>query len=146
MVPLIMNGVLLVLGLLMLREFRTAMLSIRALRWRLTEGTLENWSAHSGTKANSPASALSYSYVVEGEEYRSGQVGYGYPPDAIELIARNELKAVMAQAPEVVVYYDPRKPDVSVLMNGFKVFHALRMLLIVLFFLTVWIALWLAVS
>ena len=72
MVPLIMNGVLLVLGLLMLREFRIAMLSIRALRWRLTEGNLENWSDSSEATANS----LRYSYVVEGEEYHSELLGY----------------------------------------------------------------------
>ena len=142
MVPLIMNGVLLVLGLLMLREFRIAMLSIRALRWRLTEGNLENWSDSSEATANT----LRYSYVVEGEEYHSELLGYGYPPDKLQIIARSELKAVLEKAPEVVVYYDPRKPEVSVLMNGFKVFHAFRMLLIFLFLLALWGVIWTMVS
>lgn len=138
MVPLIMNGVLLVLGLLMLHEIRIAMMSIRALRWRFANGNLENWSGGSETAA----ATLRYSYLVEGEEYHSEQLAYGYPPDALQVIARKELKTVLEKAPEVVVYYDPRKPDVSVLMNGFKVFHALRMLLILLFFGSVWAAVW----
>jgi len=138
MVPLIMNGVLLVLGLLMLHEIRIAMMSIRALRWRLTEGHLENWS----NRSELTTETLRYSYVVEGESFQSEQLGYGYPVDALQIIASKELTTVLEKAPEVVVYYDPRKPDVSVLLNGFKVFHALRMLLILLFFGSVWAAVW----
>ena len=80
MVPLIMNGVLLVLGLLMLREFRIAMLSIRALRWRLAEGNLENW----GVQSQPTVDNLKYSYVVEGVDYSSDQMGYGYPTQALQ--------------------------------------------------------------
>ena len=72
MVPLLLNGVLLVLGLLLLREFRIAMQSIRALRWRITQGTLaaEDPSPEpSDGELKAPAQtlrSLRYSYTVEG--------------------------------------------------------------------------------
>jgi len=134
MLPLILNGVLLVLGLLMLREFRIAMLSIRALRWRSTSGELANETNSSET----PGESLQYSYSVEGEDYQSQQLGFGYPTGTGEVLGRTELVRVLANAPSVTVYYDPRRPDVSVLMNGFKLFHALRMLLILIVLLGLW--------
>jgi len=148
MVPLLLNTVLLVLALVLLREFRIAMLSIRALRWRLTPGNLEQLSETPKQvegELQAPAkthrdSSVRYNYVVEEQEYRSEQVAYGYPPEAFRMLAQSDLQQALENAPEVTVYYDPRKPEVSVLMNGFKRFHAARMLLILVVFIVVWVA------
>jgi len=137
MLPLLMNGVLLVLGALMLREFRIAMLSIRALRWRSTTGTLTDTLGDG--HGTGTTEGLTFSYRVDDENYSSQLVGYGYTDQLGRIIARGDLGKVLKNAPTVDVYYDPRQPEISVLMNGFKTFHALRMLIVLVLFVAVWV-------
>ena len=115
-----------VAGLLLVREFRFAMTSIRTERWRSTTGTLEN--ADDASAAVSANARYSYSYQVDDQSYRSKHIGFGFPDNFADLVAKSEIARINAAAPNVEVFYDPRKPDVSVLVRGFQPYHAVRML------------------
>ena len=131
---LVIKAVFIILGLALLREIRLSMSSIRAERWRRAEGLLEN-------AAEKPHDSLQtdieYNFAVDGENYSATRIGFGFPLRLTELIAKKEFANVMAQAPELTVYYDPRNPNKSALLAGFKPFHAIKIVpLLILFMLT----------
>ena len=122
---------LVVLGLVLLREFRLSMTSIRTERWRRTPGILVAYDSNSRDgdfEVVSPERDLEYTYEVEGAEFQSNHVGYGFPTTGWEYLARDAVDIVTAGAPEVTVYYDPRKPEESVLICGYQRFHLFRLL------------------
>jgi len=122
-IGVLLYGVVAVLAWLLLREFRYAMRSIRALRWRRVEGRIvEKGSEASGADSEE----LQYAYSVEAEDYRSDVVGFGLPGFAQKLLAGGVIRETLSDAPAVTVFYDPRNPVDSSLIAGFQGFHGLR--------------------
>ncbi len=112
----LLYGFLGLVAWLLVREFRFAMRSIRAERWRRVEGRV----------LDDAAEGLRYAYSVETEDYRSEVIGFGLPVIAQQLLAGSVMRKTLSDAPTVTVYYDPRNPVDSSLIAGFQGFHGLR--------------------
>lgn len=117
-------------GLLLLREVRLAMASIRAQRWRTAAGFLVDRGLSSRDVQDAEGFSLKglrYGFSAEGKDYRSSQLGFGYPAAAERIFARRVIDSVLVNAPAVEVFYNPRNPDISVLVRGFLPFHMARL-------------------
>lgn len=133
MMSIVIKCLVVILGLFLLRELYFSMASIRALRWRSVQGKIEKWDM--GTEPDESLTFvrnLEYKYSVQGKDYQSSTIGYGFPFEVEQFYARKALNEVLADAPALTVYYDPTNPNLSVLIRGFRRFHAAR-LSIVLF-------------
>jgi len=119
----LLYGVMALFVWLLVREFRFAMRSIRAERWRRVKGRVIE--AQGQALADAPQE-LQYAYSVEAEDYRSAVIGFGLPGVAQQLLAGSVLRETLSDAPMVTVYYDPRNPVDSSLIAGFQSFHGLR--------------------
>lgn len=112
----LMYAVVAGLAWLLVREFRFAMRSIRAERWRRVEGRV----------IEGGGDGLQYAYSVEAEDYSSEVIGFGLPVVAQQLLAGSVMRETLNDAPNVTVFYDPRNPVDSSLIAGFQSFHGLR--------------------
>ncbi len=117
------------LVVLLLREFRFAMRSIRALRWRKVAGLLAHEDTGSGDQTEGPEferGRIRYSYTIDEKDFSSNCVGFGFPYRNERLVARGVRDSLLSGAPNLTVFYDPRKPEDSVLIAGFQRFHAVK--------------------
>jgi len=124
---LLIYALVAIAGFFLVREFRFAMTGIRTERWRMTDGTLAGDDTQVSAGSIPAAAAVRYQYTAEGGDYTSSQIGYGFPTAFPKSVSDRFLRPVLSQAPAVKVYYDPRKPEVSVLITGFQPYNALRM-------------------
>ena len=71
---------------------------------------------------------LVYKHEVKRKEYESNLIGYGFPMNMSVLYVDKTLNNIFETAPNLKVYYNPKKPDVSVLTAGLKMYHVVKML------------------
>jgi hypothetical protein len=123
----------LILVALLAHDVVNAIRSHYAARWRSTPGRLKRWDIQSDVDAEDTRIVikdLEYTYCVGGQNYESSNLGFGFPTHMSALYIEKTLKALLAKAPDVLVFFDPANPKKSVLSVGVKLHHLVRILAI----------------
>lgn len=116
---------------LFIYEISNAIKSILVKNWPLTDGKLHKWNIKAEDQGEDTARVIDelvYKYEVKGKGYESNQIGYGFPMSMSVLYVDKTLNNIFETAPNLTVYYNPKKPDVSVLTVGLKIYHVVKML------------------
>ncbi len=81
---------------------------------------------------------LVYEYSVGQRTYTGNRISWSFPTDSSLINANSSwiveqyYNRIFKQSPQLVVFYNPGKPSVSVLLPGLKSYHLIRLLQIVM--------------
>ncbi len=101
--------------------------SLMSTLWPHTTGGLMNWEMYNDPDGDLSIEKFVYSYKVNDTEYKSTNIGFGVPRKSG--YSEAALNQVLINAPEVVVYFNPRNPQVSTLIVGLKQYHLVNLFL-----------------
>lgn len=103
--------------------------SIAATRWRTTEGNLLKWNMEidGDSDGDLVVNELIYTYKVNGKEFQSDRVGFGYPKKSG--YSHSAMDDVLSESPKVNVYFNEANPKLSTLIVGFKQYHAFKLMI-----------------
>jgi len=127
--------------LALLHEIRLGLLSLRAKNWTQTEGSIEKWDISTGSEGEDGqvyVKNMEYKYSVGEVVHCSKRIGFGFPYEITFFFAHGALNEVLAFAPAVTPYYNPKNPAESTLVTGFRLYHLMRLwtVLFVLLFIS----------
>ena len=118
----------------------TMLQSIKASGWKHTTGRVISSDVEEifyddleGGSGSEDKVIVRYKYKVQGQQYESGRIVFGYES--------GNLRKKFVAASEVRVFYDPLKPENSVLLTGIQGFHIGNIIAVVICF-----AIWLYVE
>jgi len=119
-------GALVLIVIVTVLELMDALRSIASASWPTTVGRLKAWNlrVEEGSEQTSfVIDNLEYTYHVHGKEYSSKNAGYGFPRRMDILWVRASVDRILRTAPDVTVYYNPKRPLQAVLSVGFRAYH-----------------------
>jgi hypothetical protein len=114
-----------VLSACILLEIVLMFMNMRASSWTHVRGELIN-SDVSFTNSTRMEEQIEYTYKVGAEEYKSHKIAYGSLGKIFIL-----LKKFYIDEKNLTVYYNPNKPEKSVLIPGIRLFHFIEIAFIV---------------
>lgn len=82
-----------------------------------------------GDAVNFSMREIKYSYVVDGRNYVSNVLGYGFPSWIGAEMVDGALGKVFRNAPNLTVHYKQSHPAHAVLITGFRRYHAFKIVI-----------------
>ena len=133
------TATILLLAFLLVREFQTAMASLRTERWKTTTGKLTAGIETESSTIPVGSGKLRYEYEVDAVLYSSERIAFGFPEFLGSSWGKRLVERLELEDSTVQVFYDPRKPSSCTLLTGFRSFHIARIapLVVLLLFLLV---------
>ena len=114
------------LAFLLVREFQTAMASLRTERWKTTTGKLTSGVNTDNSTSLTGKEKVRYEYEVDSVIYTSERIALGFPDFLNSSWGKRLVARLEVEDSTVRVFYDPRKPESCTLLTGFHSFHVAR--------------------
>jgi len=69
-----------------------------------------------------------YSYSVKGTRYEGVRVSWAFPESMLEEVVKSSYYEIFKNAPNIKVFYNPKRPSQSVVLKGLRVYHLVNVL------------------
>jgi len=99
--------------------------------WQQTSGNLCKWNIRTeqvGDDTTLHVDEFKYTYAVNGVDYESNVIGYGFPNGMSVIYTQKTLDEVLKDSPSLKVFYNPKNPKYSVLIAGIRIYHASKVI------------------
>ncbi len=81
---------------------------------------------YDGSEGGSYKPVIEFKYTVRGKEYISNRFAFGFLSSGFKLLAI-DIYRKYSNRPNVMVSYNPKKPQNSVLLTGIRLFHVVQL-------------------